>query len=442
MNAALKNLIDTEATTDLRDLLADTPTVTIAEELAHLDPTERAVAFRLLNKDEAVEVFDALDPEHQATLLDGLREDRVRELVEAMAADDRARLFDEMPAKVAARLQQGLSREQRQATATLLGYPAGSAGRIMLPVTTTLDAHLSREEALARLSGRSDRGGELAVLPVTDGTRRLIGTVTLTDLATAPAGARVDELLARDLYQVSAHDDRETAARLVQEADLLALPVVDGEHRLLGVITVDDAMEVLEAEVTEDAYRTGGAEPINVPYLSATVFHLARTRAVWLLVLILAAVMTVNVLEYFETTLESMVTLALFIPLLIDTGGNAGSQAATAVIRALAVGEVRVRDLPRILWREARVGLALGLLLAGVGFPIAAFFYGFEFGAIIAVTLLAICLWASSVGGVLPLVAHKLRIDPAVFSAPVVTTLVDASGLILYFLVAGAVLGL
>ena len=244
-----------------------------------------------------------------------------------------------------------------------------------------------------------------------------------------------------DAYSVTAHQDREVASRLLQAADLLGLPVVASEERVIGIITVDDAMEALEEETTEDAYRAGGAEPIGKPYLSATVFGLARSRALWLLALVLAAVLTVNVLEFFEDTLESMVVLALFIPLLIDTGGNAGSQAASAMIRALALGEVRFRDLPRILWREARVGVLLGFLLAAVGFPIAAIFYGTDIGLIISLTLLVVCLWASSVGGILPLIATRLRIDPTVFSAPVVTTLVDATGLVIYFLIANAVLG-
>ncbi|ROR72899.1 magnesium transporter [Bogoriella caseilytica] len=440
MNAALKNLIQNEPASKLRDWLALNPTVEVAEELSHLDSGDQALAFRLLRKDKAMAVFEALDTEHQRTLLEGLREERVRELVEALPADDRARLFDEMPAKVVARIQQGLSREERDATARLLGYPAGSAGRVMLPVVTTVSAEQTREEALARLSGQSERGGELAVLPVTDGSRRLLGTVSLADLVTAERGAVLSDLFTEDTYSVSAYEDQEAAARLIQEADLLALPVLDNENRLLGMITVDDAMEILESEATEDAYRSGGAEPIRRPYMAVTVFGLARSRAVWLLLLIVAAVLTVNVLEFFEDTLESMVVLALFIPLLIDTGGNAGSQAASAMIRALAVGEVRFADLPRILWREARVGVLLGAMLAAVGFPVASIFYGTDIGLIIALTLLFICLWASAIGGILPLVASKLRIDPAVFSAPVITTVADATGLIIYFLIATAVL--
>jgi magnesium transporter len=219
--------------------------------------------------------------------------------------------------------------------------------------------------------------------------------------------------------------------------------VLDTEERLVGVLTVDDAMEIIEAEETEDIHRAaGGLEPLTIPYLDAGVLQLARKRAVWLLVLIAAAVLTVNVLQVFESTLEQVVTLALFIPLLIDTGGNSGSQAATVVIRAMAVGEVRFTDLPRILRRELLVGFLLGLMLGAVALPIVTVFFGWEFALVIGTTLLAICTWASFSGGLLPLVAKRLGIDPAVVSAPLITTLVDATGLIIYFLLARAILGI
>jgi magnesium transporter len=426
----------------VNDWLADNGALDIAEELPRLEPTDQAVVFRLLPKDRAMAVFEALDPVDQQQLIDALADESVYELFLHIDADDRARLLDEMPATVANRLLANLPGYARDNTNRLLGYPEESAGRTMSPRYVNVRAGQTAADALAKVRRAGLRPREVLVLPVTDDQRKLVGVVDLPDLVTAGTGTRVGELVRPETYSVRVDEDREVAARLVQEADLVALPVVDTEDRLVGVLTVDDAMEVIEEEETEDIQRSGGVEPLGLPYLHAGVLHLARKRAVWLLVLILAAVATVNVLEAFEDTLEAVVALALFIPLLIDTGGNSGSQAATVVIRAMAVGEVQFRDLPRILHRELRVGLLLGLMLGAVGFPIVWVFYGIEFAIVISATLLVICTWASFAGGMLPVLARRFNIDPAVVSAPVITTLVDATGLIIYFLIARAILGI
>ena len=222
----------------------------------------------------------------------------------------------------------------------------------------------------------------------------------------------------------------------------VALPVVDAEDRLVGVLTVDDAMEIIEAEETEDISRAGGVEPLGLPYLEASVLLLARKRAVWLLLLGVAAVATVTVIGGFEDRIEEVSTLALFIPLLIDTGGNSGSQAATVVIRAMAVGELRFRDIPRMLRKEFAVGVLLGLMLAALAFGPVTLFFGAAFATVISLTLFFICSWATFAGGFLPPLAKRIGVDPAVFSAPVITTLVDATGLLLYFGIAVTVLGI
>lgn len=452
MVSTLRDLAQDGRLGELRAWLDEHGTLEIADALARLDPDERAVPFRLLDKGRALAVFEALDPVHQQQLLDALRDERVVELVSAMAADDRARLLDEMPAKVAARLTVGLSASERQATATLLGYPPDSAGRIMSPDFISLRATMTATEAVAKLrgAGRRQQRSRAVVLPVTDGQRHLVGVVDLLDLVTAPPDTVVADLTRPETLFVRATDDQEVAARLIQEADLVALPVVDREDRLVGLVTVDDAMEVLEEEETEDISRAGGAEPLDRPYLAASVAQLARKRVVWLLVLIAAAALTVNVLQYFEGTLATVVTLALFIPLLIGTGGNCGAQAATVVVRAMAVGEVRFTDLSKIIWREALVGVLLGAMLAAVGFPLVAVYtavtgaggwdFAAQMAAVVSLTMVSVCTWASFVGGLLPVLAKRIGIDPAVVSAPLITTLVDATGLVIYFLIARAIL--
>ncbi|MFF4360621.1 magnesium transporter [Streptomyces sp. NPDC001604] len=227
-----------------------------------------------------------------------------------------------------------------------------------------------------------------------------------------------------------------------REIDALALPVVDGEERLVGLLTIDDAVEVIEDADTEDVARQSGSEPWTGHYMAATVWRLARYRAVWLLLLLLAATLTVTVTEAFESTLEKVTQLAMFIPLLIGTGGNAGAQAATAAVRAPAVGEVRVSDLPAVVWRERRVGVVLGSILALLGLVLGTLFVGVHIAVVVGVGQVIICGWAATVGGTMPLPAKRLGIDPAVVSAPMVTTLVDATGLVIYFLTARAVLGI
>ncbi|HSI80520.1 MAG TPA: magnesium transporter [Solirubrobacterales bacterium] len=409
-------------------------TLALAEELARLEPEDRAVRFRKLSKDVAAMAFDALDPPQQAELVDALTSDRVRELVAEMEPDDRARLLDEVPAGVARRLLAQLSPRERWMTDDLLGYPPESAGRIMSPEVLSLHAGQSASEALARVRARGHEAETLYVLPVRDRQRRLLGVTSLRDIVLADPEARVSELMNVDYPVVSAYDDQEKVARLIQEADLLAVPVVDREHRLLGLVTVDDALEVLEIEDTEDITRAGGGvEPLRAPYFSVSVRQIVRSRIIWLTLLVAAATLTVSVLSAFESTLEQVVTLSLFIPLLIGTGGNCGAQAATTITRALAVGDVRIRDLPSVLAREVRVGLMLGAVFAVVGFPLITILFDREIAEVVSLSLLATCTWATLVGGMLPLVASKVGIDPAVVSAPLVTTLVDATGLLIYF---------
>jgi magnesium transporter len=433
---------------ELRGHLVGLRPFDLAEELTRLDGTQRAVAFRLLPKDLALAVFEALDAPVQGELLEGLRDESVREFVAQLDPDDRVELLDELPAKVVNKLLADLSPHERRLTTGLLGYPAEAVGRVMSPEYVALKATMTAGEALERVRAVGAAAETVYTLPVIAEDRRLIGVTSLRQVVLAPPEARVGALMTEPI-SASALTDEETAARLLQEADLLALPIVDAEQRLVGVFTFDDAMEVLEGADTEDAARVGGTEPLRRPYLMAGVLWIARTRALWLLVLMGAATLTVLVLNTFEAELQAVVTLALFVPLLIGTGGNAGAQAASTVIRAIAVGEVRFRDLARVLAREARVGLLLGSMLAvmalvaGTGFLL---LRGEDWGdavriaAVLAVSLVGICTLAATAGALMPMLAKRIGIDPAVVSAPFITTTVDATGLVIYFLVARALL--
>ena len=448
---AMPELVASREIEALNDWLRDASTVEIAEELGRLDPADRAIPFRLLAKDRALEVFEALDPIHQQELLEGLRDANVRQLFEEMDPDDRARLVDEMPAKVAKRLLAGLSPHERNLTATLLGYPENSAGRVMSPEVASLRANQTVADALGRLR-RTGRSAEtIYALPVTDESRRLVGALGLRDLVLADPDTTIGELMDTDVYSARVDEDQERVARLMQEADLLALPIVDAEARLVGIVTVDDAMQILEEEQTEDVALSGAAEPLAHPYLAVSIMGIARSRIIWLFVLIGAASLTALVLGAFEEQLAAFVALALFIPLVIGTGGNTGAQAATTITRALAVGEVRGTDVALVVLREMRVGLLLGAMLGVVAFLPALLFVRFlslqpelaqQVALVVSLTLLFVCTLATTIGSLLPLLARRLGIDPAVMSAPFITTLVDATGLLVYFVVAGIVLGL
>lgn len=442
MNGSLRRLVERNDLAGVRRWLDEHPPHVIADELARMDRVTAGVSFRLLDKDRALYVFEELKPANQQAILAGLRDQALRDLVEGMDPDDRARMLTEAPAKVAQRVLAGLSAHERQMTATLLGYPPNSVGQIMTPELVALPRHLTAGEALRRVRERGGNAETVYTLPVTDTGRRLVGVVELRDVVLSDPQRPLDELVNTAVPRARATDPAEDAARLMRETNVLALPVVDSEELLVGLLTIDDAMEIIEAADTEDVARQAGSAPWPGHYMGVSVWRLARSRAPWLMLLIVASVLTVNVMQVFEATLAQVTTLALFIPLLVGTGGNAGAQATTAAVRALALGELRGSDLPRVIWRESRVGLLLGAILAVVGLIIGAVVVGAQIAIVVGLSLVAICAWAATVGATMPLLAKRLRIDPAVISAPLVTTLVDATGLIIYFAVAHAVLSL
>lgn len=438
----LPALLDEHDLAGALEWLETQPPYAIADEIARMDPVNSVITFRLLDKDRALEVFEELAPVDQQQILQGLRDQAFRDLVENMDPDDRARMLKEAPAKVAKRVLAGLSAHERQMTAALLGYPEGSAGRFMTPETVALQQDLTVAQALEVVRRRGAQAETIYTLPVVDRGRRLTGIVELRELVLSEPETSVAALVVTEPPKARATDRAEDAARLMRETNVLDLPVVDSEDRLVGLLTIDDAVEVLEAADTEDVARQSGAEPLARHYMSATVFQLSRTRVMWLMLLLVAATLTVSVNNAFEGELNEVTDLALFIPLLIGSGGNSGAQAATAAVRALAVGELRVTDLPKVIWRECRTGLVLGGMLAILGLAVGSLFVGWDIAAVVALTLIVICAWASTVGGMMPLLAKRLHIDPAVVSAPMVTTLVDATGLVIYFLMAKAVLGI
>ncbi|MDN5704464.1 MAG: magnesium transporter [Yaniella sp.] len=426
------------------ELLRDMRGATVERLLDRTPPSLMPVAFRLLDKDVAVEVFGNMEPSLQSDLIDGLADEHTQDLFSQLQSSTQARLVDEVPAEVAQRLLASLGEPQRNAAGKILGYPEDSVGRRMAAVPQELTPNMSVATALNIIRDVTVAEHEidhLSVLPVGSTSHKVLGLVHLPKLVRAEPDELISDIM-DPTETVHAHDDVEDAARTVVHDRVQALPVVDEADRLIGMLTMADAQQVLEEEESEDSFRSGGAEPLGQPYLSTSVMHLVKSRVTWLLVLGIGAVLTVQVLDYFEDTLAAMVVLTLFVPLLTGTGGNTGNQAATTVTRAIALSQVTTRDFLRVISREALVGVTLGLLLGTLGFIGASIFFDVELGLVIGATLVVICTLAASVGSIMPLIASKIGVDPAVFSNPFISTVVDALGLIVYFLIAKAILGI
>lgn len=436
---AVQSQLDRNDLASIIETVAPATADQMTEVLERLPLRRRAVVYRLLPKERAIVVFERLSPGLQSDLLRGLQDSEVASIFADLDPDDRVWLLDELPAAVAPKLLHGLSEKERQLTAEVLGYPKGSVGRRMTPEYVSTRAESTVAEAMRRVRARLDDAETIYTLPVLDGSRHVVGVVGLRDLLRADPGVSIAEIM-HPAHVATAYRDAESVARTCTDLRVLALPIVDKEARLVGMLTIDDAVRILEREETEDAARQGGVEPLRRPYFSTPIHALVSSRIVWLLVLAVGATLTVQVLSVFEATLEQVTVLALFVPLLIGTGGNTGNQAATTVTRALALGDVRPRDLWRVLTRELGVGVALGALLGLIGGAITAVLYEPRIGLVIGLTLLAVCSMAATIGGIMPMVARALRVDPAVFSNPFITTFVDASGLVVYFLIARAIL--
>ena len=445
MSEVTPNLSDALEQEDIKaiaSILEELAPHEVAEELTRLDSVESTLVWRVLPKDIALEVFEELDPANQQQLLLGMRDQAFRDLLERMDPDDRARLLGEAPASFVNRVLAGLSPKERKMTAELLGYPEETVGRYMSPEVIVISESATVPEALETIRRRGKTAETIAVIAVVDRQRRFVGSVELSDLVLAEPDLTASDLVDPDAATALVSDDVESAARLVQDTNHLALVVLDSEGRVVGILTVDDAIDIIEEANSEDFARQAAALPSSGHYLSGKVFTLARLRIVWLMFLVVAATLTVSVLQLFEGSLEKITALALFMPMLIGTGGNVGAQAATSAVRAIALGEVRPRDVFRVAWRESRVGLLLGLGLGVVGLIAGWLVSGWQVGLTVAVAILVVCVWAATVGSIMPLAAKALKIDPANVSAPLVTTLVDATGLVIYFLVAGLILGI
>ena len=425
-------------------LLVPVQPVDIAEAIEGLPEAMQLIAFRLLSKAEAIEVYEYLDSTVQQALIEEFKSQEVLDIVDKMSPDDRVRLFDELPAKIVRRIVEQLSPNERQATALLLGYEADTAGRIMTPECVSLKETLTVGETLERIRRLATVTETIYYLYVTDAARHLTGIVSLRDLVISQPQQSLSDIMTRDVVCVHTDTDQEEVARLIQRYDFLAVPVVDREQRLVGIVTVDDVIDILEQETTEDIYALGGGvQSGGDNYFQTNLVTVARKRVVWLFVLLLTNSITATLINSQEAILKQVVALAAFIPLLTGTGGNVGAQSSTVVIRGLNTDEIRDMGPWQVISREAMAGALLGAILGTVA-TVWAFLLKGNLGVAFAVgmSLVAISILASVAGSALPFLFRSLSLDPALMSAPFITTAVDVLGVLIYFNIARIVLGL
>lgn len=426
-----------------KSLLLPVQAVDIAEVIGELPEAQQALAFRLLPKDLAIRVYEHLDIDLQQALLREFRSHEIQDILDKMSPDDRARLFDELPAKVVAELLPQLSPQEREATALLLGYAPNTAGRIMTPEYISLRENLTAAEALERVRLLARETETIYYLYVTDQERHLTGTLSLRELVMADLAQRLEEVMIREVVFVSTHTDQEEVAQVIQRYDLLAVPVVDAERRLVGIVTVDDVLDIVEQEATEDIYSLGGLQSGEDDYFDLSFWQAARKRVVWLLILLLTNTFTSTIIAGQEEVLSQVIALAAFIPLLVDSGGNVGSQSSTVVIRGLSTAAVRLKDGLGVLAREAVVGAMLGIMLSLITIGWA---YALQRDLLVAVivglSLFGISVLSSVSGAGLPFLFRSFGLDPALMAAPFITTIVDVLGVLIYFYVARLILGI
>ena len=440
----LTELVEHKQFRPLRELLTEMNEVDIAAFLGELEPDQQAIVFRLLPKELAAEVFAYLDDsEDQERLIGALSDRELREVLDELYLDDAVDIIEEMPASVVSRILRNTGAETRQQINELLNYPKDSAGSIMTTEFVSLRPDATVSDCFQRIRREGVDKETIYTCYVTH-NRVLMGVVTVRQLLLADAGTRVRDIMEDHVISVETAMDREEAAQLMSRYDLSALPVVDAEDRVVGIITFDDAMDVFQEEATEDIEKMAAIIPSEKPYMQTSVFRLWRNRIPWLLLLMVSATFTGRIIAGFESALASYAALTIFIPMLMDTGGNCGGQASVTVIRALSLGEIEFRDLPRVLWKELRTAVlcALTLFLAVLAKALLLDGQGIRVALVVSLTVFFTVCIAKLVGCTLPMLAKRLGFDPAVMASPFITTVVDALSLLVYFAVAARVLGL
>lgn len=428
---------------ELKKLLNESNESDVAECLDELSKEDLAVVFRLLKKDEAVDIFSYMSSDTQEKLIETLSDQEVATIVSKLYIDDAADLIDELPANLVSKVLQNASPTKRKAINEILKYPEDSAGSIMTVEYVDIKSGLTVKECFDRIRRIGLNKETVYTLYVVDADRRLIGVTTVKELLMRDYDTCINDFMEDNVITVTTNEDKEDVAKMFDKYDFLALPVVDNENRLVGIVTVDDAMDVMSEENEEDFEIMAAMTPSEDDYLKESVITQYKNRIVWLLVLMLSSIITGKIITNYEVTFSAIPLLVSFIPMLMDTGGNCGSQASTMVIRALATDEIEPKDVFKVWWKEARIGIMCGVTLGLVnGIRIFIQYHDLGIAIVIACTLCLTAVLAKSLGCFLPLLAKAIHLDPAYMASPLITTITDACSLAIYFNIALMVLNI
>ena len=440
----VKNLIRDRKIIQLRSYLAEMYEADIAELMDDLnDKVLALLLFRMLPKLKAVEVFSFLSIENQREIINAISDSELPYLIDNTFFDDVIDMIEEMPAEFVNRVLINIAPEKRKLVNQFLNYPEDSAGSLMTIEYVRLTEDMTVEQALYHVRETGLKKETVYTCYITNMHEKLIGIVSLRALVTEDPAQKIIDIMEKDIIVVNTNDDQELVADMFKRYDLLAMPVVDNLGRLTGIITIDDILDVIEQEATEDFQIMAAMTPSETEYLDTSVFNLAKHRIVWLLVLLVSATFTGNIMKNFSNTLESLILLGMFIPMLMDTGGNAGSQSSTLIIRGLATGDIKLTDALKVLRKEFFISLICGVVLSAVNFARILIFEPAVPALValtVSITLISTVVMAKVIGGLLPIAAKKMKLDPAIMAGPLITTIVDAMSLIIYFNIAQAIL--
>ncbi|MBS9776013.1 MAG: magnesium transporter [Fusobacterium sp.] len=436
-------LLEKNKLAELREILIEENPIDIAELFEDFPQEKCLVIFKILPKDLSSEVFSYLPPEKQLEVIENITDEEIRDIIEEMYLDDTVDFIEEMPANIVDKILQNTSADKRNLINQFLKYPENSAGSVMTVEYISFKGNMTVEQAISYYRKIARNKEETDICFVIDKSRKLVGEISLKTLILSNDENLIEDEMDTNIASVGTKDDQEEIAALFRKYDVTTMPVVDNDNRLVGVITVDDIVDVIDQENTEDLQKMAAMNPSDEEYLKESVFSLAKHRIVWLLVLMISATLTGLVIEKYQGILQSVVVLAMFIPMLMGTGGNAGAQSSTLVIRGIALEEIEMSDIFQVIWKEFRVSVVVGIILASINFL--RIFYinkmDLNLSLVVCGSLLVTIIIAKMIGGALPLIAKTLKIDPAIMASPLITTIVDTAALMVYFKLAVTFLG-